>query len=344
MSTKPNQNSVEEFRLLQKTRLELLDSKISELHDRLKNTETEYELLVKLKKIYIEKIEANVKFIEMENEHEKQLRLIPSEIKYWNDIQQEDIKLKVIEDEVIELAKKAKIPVNYHGDIELLEDIKKCESEKLKQDKILDSLKTQNKKLDSEIIKIDNEFVNVPETKNEVLKKFGLLRTRNIKVVLCGAGGVGKTAFVTKLATGEFEKKYNPTVGVDVRHIPLDYITGDKKDMKTSFEIWDTAGQELFQISKESNSGYYDGAHAFIVMFDYTSMSSYLSAADYCSKIRKMSKAPIIVIGSKIDCDGRKVKLSKGKFKTDNIEFCNVSSKTSYGLTQPFTLIKKMTK
>ena len=37
------------------------------------------------------------------------------------------------------------------------------------------------------------------------------------KLVLVGDGGVGKTTFVKRHLTGEFEKKYVATLGVEVR-------------------------------------------------------------------------------------------------------------------------------
>ncbi|KAH1045558.1 hypothetical protein J1N35_036342 [Gossypium stocksii] len=51
----------------------------------------------------------------------------------------------------------------------------------------------------------------------------------------------GKTTFVKRHLTGEFEKKYEPTIGVEVH--PLDFFTNCGK---IRFYCWDTAGQEKF--------------------------------------------------------------------------------------------------
>jgi GTP-binding nuclear protein Ran len=58
------------------------------------------------------------------------------------------------------------------------------------------------------------------------------------KVVLLGDGGVGKTTFVKRHLTGEFEKKYVATQGVDVSSI---IFYTNKGPIKLS--LWDTAGQ-----------------------------------------------------------------------------------------------------
>jgi len=61
------------------------------------------------------------------------------------------------------------------------------------------------------------------------------------KLVLVGDGGVGKTTFVKRHLTGEFEKKYVATLGVEVH--PLVFHT-NRGAMR--FNVWDTAGQEKF--------------------------------------------------------------------------------------------------
>ena len=61
------------------------------------------------------------------------------------------------------------------------------------------------------------------------------------KLVLVGDGGIGKTTFVKRHLTGEFEKKYIATLGVGVH--PLVFHTNQGA---ICFNVWDTAGQENF--------------------------------------------------------------------------------------------------
>jgi GTP-binding nuclear protein Ran len=63
--------------------------------------------------------------------------------------------------------------------------------------------------------------------------------TPTFKVVLVGDGGVGKTTFVKRHISGEFEKRYLATMGVEVR--PLKFHTNFGPIL---FNVWDTAGQE----------------------------------------------------------------------------------------------------
>jgi len=70
----------------------------------------------------------------------------------------------------------------------------------------------------------------IPNT-NESIPEF--------KLVIVGDGGVGKTTFVKRHLTGEFERRYIATVGVEVRPMLFHTNHGPIK-----FNVWDTAGQE----------------------------------------------------------------------------------------------------
>ncbi len=82
-------------------------------------------------------------------------------------------------------------------------------------------------------------------------------------LVLVGDGKVGKTTFVKRHLTHEFEKRYVPTVGVDVHPIVFNTNQGE-----ICFNIWDLAGQEKFGGSR---SNYYQQKDCAIIMFDVTS-------------------------------------------------------------------------
>lgn len=62
-----------------------------------------------------------------------------------------------------------------------------------------------------------------------------------LQLVLVGDGGVGKTTFVKRHLTGEFEKKYVATLGVEVHPLVFHTNRGPIR-----FNVWDTAGQEKF--------------------------------------------------------------------------------------------------
>ena len=89
------------------------------------------------------------------------------------------------------------------------------------------------------------------------------------KLVFIGDGGVGKTTFVKRHVTGDFQKPYIPTQGAEVTPIEFNTTRG-----KVRFIMWDTAGQEKFGTLREC---YYIDSHCAIIMFDLTQRETYRS-------------------------------------------------------------------
>ncbi len=166
------------------------------------------------------------------------------------------------------------------------------------------------------------------------------------KVLLVGSGGSGKSTYVKKFRTGEFEKKYIPTVGVEVH--PRVFHTNQGA---ICVNVWDCAGQEKFGGLRH---GYYCQADAAIIMFDLTSRMSFRDVLMYFNDIRKIcGDIPIVVAGNKVDILDRKVKerditpiLQKMGDISDKskLHYCDVSAKTNYNFEKPFlSLIRDIT-
>ena len=81
------------------------------------------------------------------------------------------------------------------------------------------------------------------------------------KLILVGDGGVGKTTFVKRHLTGEFEKKYVATLGVEVH--PLGFHT-NRGPIK--FNVWDTAGQEV-SLVQSIRAMQCDASIVFIIIY-----------------------------------------------------------------------------
>jgi len=156
------------------------------------------------------------------------------------------------------------------------------------------------------------------------------------KVVLVGDGGTGKTTFVKRHITGEFEKKYVATLGVEVH--PLRFCTNHGELM---FDVWDTAGQEKFGGLRD---GYYINGKCAIIMFDVTSRVTYKNVPHwYRDLVRVCEDIPMVLCGNKVDMKDRKVKAKNIVFhRKKNIKYYDISAKSNYNFERPFLWLAKV--
>jgi len=150
------------------------------------------------------------------------------------------------------------------------------------------------------------------------------------KLVLVGDGGTGKTTFVKRHLTGEFEKKYIATLGVEVH--PLTFYTNYGKII---FNCWDTAGQEKFGGLRD---GYYIQGQCAIIMFDVTSRVTYKNVPNWHRDLVRVCEGiPIVLCGNKVDVKERKVKAKTITFhRKKNLQYYDISAKSNYNFEKPF--------
>ena len=157
------------------------------------------------------------------------------------------------------------------------------------------------------------------------------------KLVLVGDGGVGKTTFVKRHLTGEFEKRYIATLGVEVHPMPFTTSHGTIK-----FDVWDTAGQEKLGGLRD---GYYIGGHCGIIMFDVCSRITYSNVPKWYKDLTRVCEnIPIVLVGNKVDVKDRKVKAKQIIFhRKKSLQYYDISAKSNYQFEKPFVwLLRKL--
>jgi GTP-binding nuclear protein Ran len=171
--------------------------------------------------------------------------------------------------------------------------------------------------------------------------------------------GAGKTTFVKRHLTGEFEKRYVATLGVEVH--PLEFQTSRGAIV---FNVWDTAGQEKVSARTHTpalartnrvracfqfgglRDGYYIQGQCAIIMFDVTSRMTYKSVPNWHRDlVRVCENIPIVLVGNKIDVKDRKVTARMITFhRKKNLQYYEVSAKSNYNFEKPFLwLARKLT-
>lgn len=155
------------------------------------------------------------------------------------------------------------------------------------------------------------------------------------KLLLVGDGGVGKTTFVRRHLTGEYEKRYVPTVGVEIH--PLEFSTNLGPIV---FNVWDTAGQEKFGGLRD---GYYIQGECAIIMFDVCSRITYKSVPTWHRDITRVCEnIPIVLCANKVDVKDRKVKARAINYhRKKNLQYYEISAKANRNFEKPFVWIAK---
>ena len=158
------------------------------------------------------------------------------------------------------------------------------------------------------------------------------------KITLIGDGGVGKTTWIKRHMTGEFEKNYNATLGVEIQQLTFSTNVG-----QIVFNIWDIAGQEKFS---ELAAGYYTESDAAIIMFDIGSTVTFKNVPIWLKEFKEICKdVPIVIVGNKIDIKEQKVSLvDRGSMTKISDHYYDISAKSCYNFEKPFLwLARKFT-
>jgi GTP-binding nuclear protein Ran len=158
------------------------------------------------------------------------------------------------------------------------------------------------------------------------------------KVAIIGDAGCGKTSWIKRIRTGEFDGKYQATMGVEVN--PVTFTTTEGK---VTFNCWDCAGQEKLS---GLNSGYYIGAQAIILFFDVTRRDTFANLAHWIKlKNETAENVPMILVGNKVDCRDRRVlhqQIQENLATIGSVAYYDLSAKSNYNFEKPFIHLARL--
>ncbi|XP_007658177.1 GTP-binding protein Rit2 [Ornithorhynchus anatinus] len=121
--------------------------------------------------------------------------------------------------------------------------------------------------------------------------------SREYKVVMLGAGGVGKSAMTMQFISHRFPDYHDPT-------IEDAYKTQVRIDDEAAYlDILDTAGQAEFTAMRDQ---YMRGGEGFIICYSITDRQSFQEAAEFKEliyKVRHTYDIPLVLVGNKIDLE-----------------------------------------
>ena len=126
-------------------------------------------------------------------------------------------------------------------------------------------------------------------------------REQNIKIILAGSHGTGKTRFIWKFKKSEGEFQAKSTIGAD-------FIVRDMEIEGQLYKVhlWDTAGQEAYH---SITAPYFRNSSGVLLFFDITDQRSFTALDTWFKMIEEHTRVmPVVfVLGNKCDLENRVV-------------------------------------
>jgi len=160
----------------------------------------------------------------------------------------------------------------------------------------------------------------------------------NIKLVILGKGGVGKTTLANKFLDNPISEKYIPTIGYNILRKEYEFKV-ENKIIKVN--IWDIGGQKSFN---PLNPATFTDADAAFLVFDLSKPKETLQnfQHEYIENLEKYSKNCVTtIVGNKLDLirDRNTIKdIIKDNF-TEEDNLLLVSAKTGENIIGSFELL-----
>ncbi|KAL5266485.1 hypothetical protein ACHWQZ_G003770 [Mnemiopsis leidyi] len=161
------------------------------------------------------------------------------------------------------------------------------------------------------------------------------------KLVVVGAGGVGKSALTIQLIQNYFVDEYDPTIEDSYRkQVVIDNDT-------CLLDILDTAGQEEYSAMRDQ---YMRTGEGFLCVFAVNNENSFREVDLYREQIKRVKDSemvPMVLVGNKLDLPHPAVDSTEAnaKAKEFGIPYVETSAKTRQGVDDAFyTLVREIKK
>nr|ABC86263.1 RE46661p [Drosophila melanogaster] len=173
------------------------------------------------------------------------------------------------------------------------------------------------------------------EQKNQVTRA-APEQSNDYRVVVFGAGGVGKSSLVLRFIKGTFRESYIPTIEDTYRQ-----VISCNKNICT-LQITDTTGSHQFPAMQRLSIS---KGHAFILVYSVCSKQSLEELRPIWALIKELKGAdipniPVMLVGNKCDetAELREVSQAEGQAQatTWSISFMETSAKTNHNVTELF--------
>jgi small GTP-binding protein len=120
-----------------------------------------------------------------------------------------------------------------------------------------------------------------------------------VKLIVVGQGGVGKTSLVRRLTLGTFDYKENKTEGISINKWAIKCGQTLRKKSKVKINLWDFGGQEIMHATHQ----FFLTRRSFYLLVLDSRLSQEENRVEYWLKLIQSygGESPVIIVGNKID-------------------------------------------
>ncbi|CAG0913997.1 unnamed protein product [Notodromas monacha] len=153
------------------------------------------------------------------------------------------------------------------------------------------------------------------------------------KVIMVGAGGVGKSALTLQYMYEEFVEDYEPTKADSYRKKVV--LDGEE----VQIDILDTAGQEDYAAIRDN---YFRSGEGFLCVFSITDDDSFAATQEFRDQILRVKNEeniPFLLVGNKCDLDDRRrvpFKVAEERAAEWKVPYVETSAKTRANVDKVF--------
>ena len=161
------------------------------------------------------------------------------------------------------------------------------------------------------------------------------------KVIMVGAGSVGKSALTLQFMYAEFVEDYEPTKADSYRkpNVKLD-------NQEVGIDILDTAGQEDYAAIRDN---YYRSGDGFFCVFSLLEAGSFRETDNFRDQILRVhdddETIPFILVGNKCDLENqREVSREAAERKASewNVPYLETSAKTAQNVDAAYLTLLRL--
>ncbi|MEM2142397.1 MAG: Rab family GTPase [Candidatus Thorarchaeota archaeon] len=165
-----------------------------------------------------------------------------------------------------------------------------------------------------------------------------------LRIVMLGEAGVGKTALITRFVTGTFDGQYRQSMGTTVTEKRISIRDSRGTQREVTVRLMDMGGRGTY---RELRRQFMKGAHGAVLVYDVTRPETFMAMNNWYETFRdSCPDACLVICANKVDLkDKRMVPFETGVMlqKWLQADYFETSAENGQNVSEAFLMLVKLT-